>query len=402
MSCALTAVGEEVWWAGKGAIKGAGKGRRVRNMHEMLPNWALEKHAWLGAGLMWKRIWGSSTGVRKPEKNDAPQTRSYAPLKALPLIPIWDQWYMKSTHQEFEKHNGVPVLTELNDVTCTEMTRVNRQTEHGMVIGAMDHPYLLSPPRVPLPGATNTRTDTVKVMAFLDHGIVYSHGGLSDPAIMPEYVAQVRDTRASIISYATLEPELPTWTETRKRLSANDWDVGKPMQAYTRPTGKEKSMVCNEESQKWEEAPVPEKGAPEEEKRTSVHLKRGPGMAVDEPKAKKGSVSTTQDPAKMKSASEVEMEGVEGEINGAEKAKESSEPKGDAGEKRPHTPRSGLVLRSAKEVQKKDAEDPGEKAPHGDSSDEEDEQLAENLRRSTSVVALTPREGAGLAGVKDY
>ena len=57
-----------------------------------------------------------------------------------------------------------------------------------MVIGAMDHPYFLSPPRVPLPGATNTRTDTVKVMAF--HGIVYSHGGLSDPAIMPEYVAR--------------------------------------------------------------------------------------------------------------------------------------------------------------------------------------------------------------------
>ena len=80
-----------------------------------------------------------------------------------------------------------------------------------------------------------------------------------------------------------------------------------------------------------------------------------PGMAVDKPKAKKGSVSSTRDPAKgveLKSASEVEMEGTE-ETKDAEKAKESSEPKGDAGEKRPHTPRSGLVLRSAEEVQRK-------------------------------------------------
>ena len=42
----------------------------------------------------------------------------------------------------------------------------------------------------------------------------------------------------------------------------------------------------------------------------------------------------------------------------------------------------------------KDEDDPGAKAPHGDSSDEEDEQLAENLRKATSAVTLTPpREG---------
>ena len=79
-------------------------------------------------------------------------------------------------------------------------------------------------------------------------------------------------------------------------------------------------------------------------------------MAVDELKAKKGSVSTTRNPAKgveLKLASEVEMEGVEEETHGAEKAKESSEPKGEAGEKRPHTPRSGLVLKSAEEVLQK-------------------------------------------------
>ena len=67
------------------------------------------------------------------------------------------------------------------------------------------------------------------------------------------------------------------WQEIRKRLKNNDWDVGlgKPMQAYARPTGKERSMAYNEESQKWDE----------EKKKSSVHLKRGPGTAVDEPKA---------------------------------------------------------------------------------------------------------------------
>ena len=172
----------------------------MRNMHEMLPNWALEKHAWLGAGLMWKRIMASTTGVRKPQKQDAPEVKTFAPWKALPLNPIWDPLYMATTHTEFARHQGVSVLTEINDMTCTEMNRINHRMDHGMVFGPMDHPYLLSPPSVPVPGAS-TRADTVKVMAF--HGIVYSHGGLSDPAIMPEYVAQVREARELILKYAT-------------------------------------------------------------------------------------------------------------------------------------------------------------------------------------------------------
>ena len=42
---------KEEWWGGKGAYKGAGKGR-----------------AWLGAGLLWKRILATSTGTRKPQR----------------------------------------------------------------------------------------------------------------------------------------------------------------------------------------------------------------------------------------------------------------------------------------------------------------------------------------------
>ena len=41
----------------------------MRDFYEMIPNWAVEKHAWLGAGLIWKRIHGSSTGERLQQQN---------------------------------------------------------------------------------------------------------------------------------------------------------------------------------------------------------------------------------------------------------------------------------------------------------------------------------------------
>ena len=52
-------------------------------MHDMLPNVALEKHAIVGAGLTWKRIYGSSTGIRPEQKQpgDIPET---TPWKAPP------------------------------------------------------------------------------------------------------------------------------------------------------------------------------------------------------------------------------------------------------------------------------------------------------------------------------
>ena len=45
-------------------------------MHDMLPHVALEKHAIVGAGLTWKRIHGSSTGIRPEQKQpgDVPDT----------------------------------------------------------------------------------------------------------------------------------------------------------------------------------------------------------------------------------------------------------------------------------------------------------------------------------------
>ena len=59
-------------------------------------------------------------------------------------------------------------------------------------------------------------------------------------------------------------------------------------------------------------------------------------------------------------------------------------------EKRPHTPRSGIVLKTAEEVQQQQA---GEKAPHGQSSDEADDaDLADQLQKASSVAG-TSRKG---------
>ena len=73
--------------------------------------------------------------------------------------------------------------------------------------------------------------------------VLYSHARLSDPAIMPEYVAHVTEIHARNLVCAELDPELPKWEEIRNRLKANKWDVGSDMQAYARPTGNERSMI---------------------------------------------------------------------------------------------------------------------------------------------------------------
>ena len=128
--------------------------------------------------------------------------------------------------------------------------------------------------------------------------------------------------------------------------------------------------------------------------RSSAQLKRGPEASVDEPKAKKGSVASTKEPTKgieLKSASEVAKESAVEETKAAGKAEETSKAEKEKGEKKLHTPRSGLVLKSSEEVQMQDA---GEKAPHGESSEGDDEQLAEDLRKASSAVTLTPRQWA--------
>ena len=201
------------WWEGR---------KRMRMMHDLLPNIALEKYAILGAGLTWRRIYGGATGVRPRQKQEGDIAET-TPFKALPLIPVWDKAAMQTYHREFHKQYGEAVFTDVNNMTSLEMDYMDPKLDFGMKIRPMDHPNMLSPPKVPVTGATRTSKDTVKVMAV--HGITYSHQGLTDPAIMPEYVRQVRETHCAILRYATVDPELPRWAFIRKGLSEQHWDL---------------------------------------------------------------------------------------------------------------------------------------------------------------------------------
>ena len=258
---------------------------------------------------------------------------------------------------------------------------------------------------MPVTGATRTSSDTVKVMAF--HGITYSHQGLTDPAIMPEYVRQVREIHYAILRYATLHPELPRWAFLRKGLADQKWDLTGITQAYSRPTGREKSLVYNDQTLKWEKAPepvdLPDPGkgeSTEKEVKTdkAVQLKRRSETEGEEPKAKKGGIASGTEkvkPVELKPASEVSKASLEKTEKDAGRA---GEPADDKSEKRPHTPRSGIVLKKAEEVQQHDA---GEKAPHRESSDEADDaELAENLQKASSVAGTSRKGQEGSDGPK--
>ena len=212
------------------------------------------------------------------------------------------------------------------------------------------------------------------------------------------HVAQIREKHQESLRWATLDPQLPTWTEIRKGMRRTRWDLGTPLQAYSKPTGKEKSMVFDEQSEKWIPAPVqpktsgPEKGESKDGEKAAVHLKRRSEIGADEPKAKKGSVASTKEQSKaveLKQASEAAKEKTEKDATDAARVEATVETEVEKSEKRPHTPRSGLVLKTSEEVR---LQDTGEKAPHGESS-EDDEQLAEGLRMASSAVSLTSRKG---------
>ena len=253
----------------------------------------------------------------------------------------------------------------------------------------------MSPPALPVEGATSTDAETVKVLAF--HGITYSHRGLSDPAIMPEYVRQVRENHIAILRFATLEPELPRWAFLRKGLFDRKGDLLDSLtQAYSRPTGKEKSMVFNDQTQHWEpepvEEPTPEKGETTEKQEMTekaVKLKRRSETEGEEPQAKKGSITSGSEVVKqveLKPATSVSTAIPSGKDKGTQEAQTVTA----VSEKRPHTPRSGIVLKTAEEVQQQDA---GEKAPHGQSSDEADDAELANQLQKASSVAGTSRKG---------
>ena len=113
----------KVQWEAK---RGSGQWGWDREFFEMIPNWALEKHAWLGAGLIWKRVHASSTTDRLKEDDPSrldkerprvvrtqEEKRAAGPLppwKALPLITPWDDSYRETYHTDFEPSKADPDL----------------------------------------------------------------------------------------------------------------------------------------------------------------------------------------------------------------------------------------------------------------------------------------------------
>ena len=140
------------------------------------------------------------------------------------------------------------------------------------------------------------------------------------------------------------------------------------------------------------EEPTPEKGESTEKQETTektVKLKRRSETEGEEPQAKKGSITSGSEvvkPVELKPATSISTAVPSGKDKGAQEAQTLTA----VSEKRPHTPRSGIVLKTAEEVQQQDA---GEKAPHRQSSDDADDaELADQLQKASSVAG-TSRKG---------
>ena len=137
--------------------------------------------------------------------------------------------------------------------------------------------------------------------------------------------------------------------------------------------------------------PAPGKGEPTEKPEKTekgAKLKRRSEVEGEEPQAKKGSIASGSEvvkPVELKPATSVSTA-----VPPKDKDSQGAQTVTLKSEKRPHTPRSGIVLKTAEEVQQQDA---GEKAPRGQSSDEADDtELADQLQKASSVAG-TSRKG---------
>ena len=251
----------------------------------------------------------SWNGHRKPQKHQHEGPGERTPHKALPLVRTWDADFDMVYHTDLSKQGTDPQVSSANEFTLFE----KQQREHGIVIPPMSEPYHLSPPRVPISGATAGGNYTVKVMMY--HGWTYAHHGLSDPTVMPSYVAMVAKKHSNFMSWAILDPSLPIWEDVKHELQVARWDVENQMQANARPYGTERSLAFCPQSGRWGPRPAkPEKVQPQDDKPrkgTSVKLKRRPGAAPDEPKAKKGSPAAKKEFANPERAAPVVEQDVE-------------------------------------------------------------------------------------------
>ena len=183
------------------------------------------------------------------------------PWKALPLILPWDDCYRETYHTDFEPSMADPDLAWRCPMTSLSYANYsNPDVMHGYV--SPDRPWLLSPPQIPVEGATRRDPEDVRVMVY--HGLTYSHSGLTDPSVMPGYVAIAKWRHERTLVWTGLNPALPEWSQVAGWFENRNWDLGKDMQAFARPDGAERTMAYSADARVWvprhrEPQPVPKK-----------------------------------------------------------------------------------------------------------------------------------------------
>ena len=139
--------------------------------------------AWLGAGLIWKRVHASSPVDRiqteAPDRMRRPRvvpTREekiasgpLPPWKALPLVLPWDKSYRDTYHVDFDPsmaHHDLSWRCPMTSLAYEDYS--NPDVMHGEV--SPDRPWMLSPPEIPLAGRDKKRSGGYK-----GHGIPWNH-----------------------------------------------------------------------------------------------------------------------------------------------------------------------------------------------------------------------------------
>ena len=377
----------KVQWETK---RGSGLWGWDREFFEMIPNWALEKHAWLGAGLIWKRVHASSPidrlKVEDPNRQGRGRPRvvptteekkasgPLPPWKALPLILPWDDTYRETYHADFEPSKAHPDLAWRCPMTSLFYANYsNLDVMHGFE--GQDRPWMLSPPQVPIEGATTRDPEETRVMVY--HGLTYSHSGLTDPAVMPGYVAVAKWKHEMSLAWTTLNPSLPEWSEVAGWYDNRNWDVGLDMQAFARPDGAERAMAYNADARGWVPRPKEPQPAPEKKKsKAAAKAKTKEEKKGDSSRKKRRRPDATEPGEKDEnrevvnvkpkdSDSDAKQDDDQGEVSPHPQA-EDDEPHVADKQERTKEKTKGVVLKKADDPAVKEKAEAvlGEKAPH--------------------------------------
>ena len=330
-----------------------------------------------------ERGWQNQKG---PEEKEA---ANYQPYKALPLINVWDSTYKVTYHQDFEPNKADGDLSGRCPLTSlTIQHHENLNVMHGEV--SPDMLWMLSPPIVPVAGATKRGPDEVKVMAY--HGLCYSHSGLVDPVIMPAYVAKAKWLHEKAMEWTTLDPVLPKWSSLSTWLSGVKWALGHDMQGYGRPDGAERSMVYQAESNTQVAKPkvVKQLGA---RHRSASQVARDSREAVRQPSEARSDKAAYDEEERRSSVHSARA--VLKERPHARKASGSRFEKPEEPAKRKHRSKHGSKKEAKRATRSRRSHDPEEEEWELDLGDEVlEDKLRETLTR-------THRATKGLRGSSD-